>query len=92
MKGFLKKKWHRIPVALVSVILVLCLAASSAFAIYPFMKAKVEVTVAEAIALSIGAVDDLPPYMAEPDGTPNYNWVLPDIILTCPGKIGRAHV
>ena len=75
MKGFLKKKWHRIPVALVSVILVLVLGASSAFAVYPFLTAKVEVVVEEAIGLSIDAVDDLAPYM-EPAG------VVPEIILT----------
>ena len=83
MKGFLKKKWHRIPVALLTALLILVLAAGSVFAIYPFAKAKVEVTVAEAIVLGYNWCgyswveddgDDLVPYM-EPAG------VVPDIIL-----------
>ena len=52
MKGFLKKRWHRIPVALVSALLILVLAAGSAFAAYTFLSGSVKVEVEEAVTVS----------------------------------------
>jgi len=83
MKRFLKKKWHRIPVGIVAVLMALVLIAGSAFAAYSFAKVQVEVTVEEAIVLGYNwcgyswaelGGDDLAPYMV-PDG------VLPEITL-----------
>ena len=51
MKGFLKKRWHSIPVALVSALLVLVLAAGGVFA-YNFLSGSVKVEVEEAITVS----------------------------------------
>ena len=81
MKGFLKKRWHRIPVALVSALLVLILLAGSAFAIYPFFQVGVQVTVEEAFILSAGAGDDLSPYMIGGD-------VIPLVTYTPAGETG----
>jgi len=79
MKQFLKKRWHGIPVGIVSGVLALVLVAGGAFAAYNFAKVQVEVTVEEAIVLGYnwcGGVggDDLAPYMV--GGT-----VLPKITL-----------
>lgn len=49
MKSFLKKRWHSIPVALVSVLLVLALVAGGAFAAFTVLTGTTEVTVEEAI-------------------------------------------
>lgn len=63
MKQFLKKRWHRIPVALVSAILVIALVAGGAFAAYPFLTANLEVEVEEAMVVAIWpAWDNLEPY------------------------------
>ena len=51
MKGFLKKRWHSIPVALVSALLILVLAAGGVFA-YNFLGGSVKVEVEEAITVS----------------------------------------
>ena len=80
MKQFLKKRWHRIPVSIVMATLVVCLLAGSAFAIYGFFHATMNVEVQEAIYPSYGWDDDLAPYMANLDGTPS-GGVLP--LVTC---------
>ena len=75
MKGFLKRRWHGIPVGIITPVLLMCLLAGSAFATYTFTKVEVNVTVEEAIVLGYNwTVDDLPPYMV--GGT-----VIPNIIL-----------
>ena len=77
MKQFLKKRWHRVPVGIVTAVLALVLVGGGVLAAYPFAKVKVDVTVAEAIVLGYNwAVDDLDPYMEPAWG------VVPDIILT----------
>ena len=80
MKGFLKKRWHRIPVALVSAVLVLVLVAGGVLA-YNFLQVGVQVTVEEAFILSAGAGDDLSPYMIGGD-------VIPLVTYTPAGETG----
>lgn len=63
MRQFLRKRWHGIPVALVSALLLVCLLAGSAFAAYTFLTVAATVEVQEAIVPSFGARDDLAPYM-----------------------------
>lgn len=48
MKLF-KKRWHRLPVGIITAVLVACLIAGSAFAAYNFFTATAEVTVEEAL-------------------------------------------
>lgn len=63
MKRFLKKKWHRIPVGIVSVLMALVLVAGSAFAAYGFLTATLSVDVEEAIAVGMWDTwDNLEPY------------------------------
>ena len=52
MKHFLRKKWHGIPVGIVTVVLLTFLIAGSAFAAYPFLSGSVKVEVEEAITVS----------------------------------------
>ncbi len=63
MKRFFAKRWHGIPIAIISAVLLVCLLAGSAFAAYGFFKATVNVEVEEAIYPSYGCSDDLAPYM-----------------------------
>lgn len=74
MKKFFSKKWHGIPVALVSAVLLACMLAGSAVAGYGFFKANMTVEVREAVAASYGWDDDLSPYMIPLGG------VLPSIV------------
>lgn len=62
MKRFFGKRWHRIPVALVSVLLILALTAGGVFAAYPFFTSTATVTVVEAVAVGAGTWDNLEPY------------------------------
>ena len=52
MRGFLKKKWHRVPVAFLTALLALVLVAGSAFAAYNFLGGSVKVEVEEAVTVS----------------------------------------
>lgn len=63
MKGFFAKRWHGIPVGVVSAALLVCMLAGSAFAVYGFFTAKIVATVEEAVYPSYGWGDDLAPYM-----------------------------
>jgi len=48
MKGFLKKRWHTIPVGIITAILLVCLVAGgvvAAAAAYPFFTANIVVEV-----------------------------------------------
>lgn len=58
MKGFLKSKWHSIPVGIVSAVLILCLMAGSAFAAYTFLTATIELTIEEPMVVSFDWPDD----------------------------------
>lgn len=74
MKGFFAKRWHGIPIGIVSAVLLVCMLAGSAVAGYGFFKANINATVNEAIAASYGWDDDLSPYMIPLGG------VLPSIV------------
>lgn len=77
MKHFLKKRWHSIPVALVSALLVLALVAGGAFAAFNFFTATANVTVVEAVAVGAWDTwDNLEPYGSVDDV---------DIVLTADG-------
>ncbi len=52
MKRFLKKRWHSIPVALVSALLVIALVAGGAFAAYTVFTSTTEVTVLEPLEVT----------------------------------------
>jgi len=63
MKQFLKKRWHGIPVGIVSGVLALVLVAGGVFAAYPFFTGTLEVEVGEAIAVGTWDTwDNLEPY------------------------------
>ena len=64
MKKLFGKRFHRIPVALVSVLLMIVLVAGGAFATggYGFFTATTQVKVVEAIAVGMGTWDNLAPY------------------------------
>lgn len=53
MKKLLSKRWHRVPVVLASVLLMLVLTAGSAFAWYTVTVGTAEVTVNEAISYEV---------------------------------------
>ena len=57
MEKFLKKKWHSIPVGIMSAVLLVCLLAGSAFAWYAVSTSTAEVTVEEAIAYTVTGGD-----------------------------------
>lgn len=64
MKGFLKKRWGKLPIGILAVVLALVLATTGVvFAAYNFAQVGVAVTVEEAFILSVGAGDDLNEYM-----------------------------
>lgn len=58
MKRFLTKRWHSIPVALVSALLILVLVAGGAFAAYNFLNYTANVEVEEAIGIQFSADDE----------------------------------
>ncbi len=51
MKRFLSKRWHRIPTGIITVILLACLVAGSAFAAYPFLGFTTDISVDEPLAV-----------------------------------------
>jgi len=51
MKRFLRKRWHSIPVALVSALLILCLMAGGVFAAYNWLSFDIEVGVKEPLTI-----------------------------------------
>lgn len=55
MKQFLHKRWHSIPVGIISAVLVICLVAGGAFALSPWFEVlggTADVTVEEAISIA----------------------------------------
>ena len=63
MRNFLKKRWHHIPVGIVSAFLALALVAGGALAAYNFLTATLSVEVEEAIAVGTWDTwDNLEPY------------------------------
>jgi len=73
MRGFLKKRWHGIPIGILSAVLAICLVAGGALAAYNFLHIGVSLDVEEAIYMSIDAGDDLDIYCSG---------VCPDIVMT----------
>lgn len=58
MKSFLKKRWHHLPIGIISAVLVACLLAGSAFAWYQVTTGTADVTVDEAISYTVTAGGD----------------------------------
>ena len=54
MKNFLKKRWHGIPVGIISAVLAVCLLGMGVYAAYTFLPGVVEVQVDEAITVYYG--------------------------------------
>lgn len=52
MKRFLKKRWHHLPIGIITAVLVACLLAGGAFAAYPFWTGSAEVTVDECMSVA----------------------------------------
>jgi len=85
MKQFLKKRWHGIPVGIVSGVLALVLVAGGAFAAYGFLNATLSVEVEEAIAVGTWDTwDNLEPYgsVDDVDITLGGTAEVPEIIIT----------
>lgn len=62
MKTFLRKRWHGIPVGIITVVLLICLTAGGAFAAYQFFTFTAEVTVEEPFTVGLnGDVGGQPP-------------------------------
>ncbi len=58
MKRFLKKRWHSIPVGILTAILVVCLLAGSVLAAYKFYDYTANVEVVEAIGIQFTPEDE----------------------------------
>ncbi len=58
MKGFFKKRWHGIPIGILSIILALMLVGGSIFAALTVFNGNAEVTVEEAITVTNTDGDD----------------------------------
>lgn len=58
IKKFLIRKWHSIPVGLLSAILILCLLAGSVFAAYGVWSGGAHVTVQEALTIQVDGTDN----------------------------------
>ena len=63
MKRLLKKRWHSLPVGIITAALLLCLVAGSAFAAYTAWEGTVDVGVDEAFTVDLinGRVVSIPP-------------------------------
>lgn len=99
MKKFLKKRWHGIPVGIVSALLALVLVTGSVFAAYGFLTATVEVKVEEAIVVGVGTWDNLEPYGLNESSLDDVNIVISECngnpvftITTIPGYAGEGFV
>ena len=56
MKSFLKKRWHHLPMGIVTAVLAVCLLAGGAFAAYNFFTATAEVKVGEPFTFGVNYV------------------------------------
>lgn len=103
MKKFLKKRWHSIPVGIISALLAVCLVAGGAFAAYNFLTADLQVDVEEAIVVGIwnpgdpahSGWDNLEPYgsVGDVEITLGGTETVPVIsITTIPGYAGDGFV
>lgn len=78
MKQFLKRRWHHLPLGIVTAVLVACLIAGGAFAAYAFYSGTVTVTVDEPMTVEF--------YCVNPDVTWDGNNYAVDL---GPGKVVR---
>jgi len=53
MKSFLKKRWHAIPIGIITAVLLVCLVAGSAFAAYQVWEYNFKTTVDEPITVEV---------------------------------------
>jgi len=96
MKGFMGKRWHRIPVGILTAMLTVCLLAGGALAAYGFFTADLEVNVEEALVVAIwpdwdnlepyGSVDDVEILLGGTEEEPVIT------ITTIPGYAGAGFV
>ena len=56
MRRFLRKRWHSIPVGIITAVLAMCLVAGGVFAAYNFFSATVDVTVEEPFTFGVNYV------------------------------------
>jgi len=82
MKKVFGKRFHRIPVALVSVLLVAVLMTGGAFAAFGFFTGTLNVGVVEAIAVGMGTWDNLEPYGSVDDVEITLSGTLENPVLT----------
>lgn len=68
MKQFLRKRWHRVPIGIISAVLVTCLLAGGVFAAYQFFTATAEVKVEEAFTVGLNGGVGMEPPPGEPIG------------------------
>lgn len=56
MRRFLKKRWHSVPIGIITAILLVCLVGGGAFAAYDFFTGTVEVEVGEPFTFGVNYV------------------------------------
>lgn len=78
MKRFLKRRWHHLPLGIVTAVLVACLIAGGAFAAYAFYTGTVEVTIDEPMTVE-------PYYVSEDVTWDGQNYT----VDLCPGQTVR---
>ncbi|GAI60578.1 unnamed protein product [marine sediment metagenome] len=82
MKSFLRKRWHGIPVGIITVVLLICLTAGGVFAAYQFFTGTAEVTVEEALVVE---------WIGEGELSPGLSWDSSTNTLTVSGlKVGET--
>ena len=79
MRKFLGKRWHRLPIGIVTAVLAVCLLVGGVLAVYPFLNATISVDVGEPMAVEYNWPED------------NSGWE-PVTSEATFSKIGRAHV
>ena len=86
MKSFLKSRWHHLPLGIITVIMLVCLVAGSAFAAFTFWTATAEVTVNEAITVG-------PPIAAPGPNDGTWDKALTEWSISLyPGESGNSYL
>ena len=68
MRKFLKKKWRRLPIGIMTAILAVCLLVGGVFAAYPFLTATIKVDVDEPMTVEYNWLGDGPGWLPLADG------------------------